>query len=394
MKSFYTKYKTSLWVSFVISLLLSFFCYFFNNWDYPFRVDTLTYSLIEHHFPSSVSTIQEMDDVVFVNIAHDKMLIPAGRDGLGRIAITDRRKLSEFLAKLKADSINYKQIVLDIRFEYGGSGYDSSLTEQLLNTRDVTIAKHWDLANDCPFKLMDKRLNSIARYADFGSSISNSGFTKYSFLQEGERSIALEMYYKATKRDIHKFGWFYFDKWFCQNAPFLIFHSGIEDNSTLTYFDLGELLSDENLWFFFLQIADNSFLFIGDITENDIHDTYNGSMPGPIIHYQAFKKLLSKSHLINWDSIIIFVFYCLISFLILQQLYSTKTRWKFLLWVEGKPYLYFIITLLGFGFVLLLLSVFLYLKFEKAYNIFIPTLFFTLLNTTIRAINTYKKNKI
>ncbi len=389
MRDFFHNNKNNLLISGIVSVVISLICYCINNLDYPFKVDTFAFSLYDHCWPFKSADDDTFEDVVFINTSYDKMIIQAGPDSTSRTAITDRKKIAEFLSRVK--DIKYRQLFIDIRFEEPDrSPYDSLLAERILETRNIIIPKHWNLEKNTSYKTIDNRLDSIARFGDFGSSKISSGFYKYTYLQEDENSIAMEMYHKSTNRNIKKFGIFYFDGWrLCQNSQFLVFNPQKEEEPDFE-FNLGAILYDEEIWLLFQTVAERNVVVVGNMQE-DKHDTYLGSRPGPHIHYMGYKNLIKGNHITSgWVKLAIFLLYFIISLTILQNLLEKDKRFKIIQWIEKKPFVYFFYSLLGFGTMLLIFSFLLYGICGIAYNIFIPSLIFTVGNYVVQFIVMYR----
>lgn len=385
-------------LSIAISLVILILCYLFNNIAYPMFLSTEKYSLLEYFNPKE----QDIDDAIFVNVSYDKMLIADTvevPDTNRKRAITDRKRLLDFLKKV--ESTNYRHLFLDIRFEQNEySEYDSALTIQLLRMRDVAIAKHWDLNNGGPYPMTDSRMEPLGFYCDFDESKSNSGFYKYRYLQNGESSIAMEMYRHATNRSITKHGLLYFDGCkLCQNALFLTIHTSMEnewqeDNNeignTEFYFHLSELIFDSITWNRFRDDVSGKYLIIGDMKE-DLHDTYAHAQPGAYLHYLGYKSLLERKHIVRWYYVLfLFLFYTFIIYIILQGVRKETIHWSPFKWIAQRPLIHFLCSLLGYGFILSLLSSLLYLLGDKAYNITIPSLTFALLSNLVQFIKIRK----
>lgn len=390
--------KNKLWnkqilLSIAISLVILMLCYLFNNIAYPMSLSSEKYSFLEYFNPKE----QDIDDAVFVNVSYDKMLISDTvevPDTNRKRAITDRKRLLDFLKKV--ENTNYRHIFLDIRFEQNEySEYDSALTMQLLRMRDVAIAKHWDLINRCPYPMTDSLMEPLGFFCDFDESKSKSGFYKYRYLQNGEGSIALEMYRHATNRNITKHGPFYFDGCkLCQNALFLTIHTSMEcewqEDNTQNYFHLSELIFDSITWTRFRDDISGKYLIIGDMKE-DLHDTYAHAQPGAYLHYLGFKSLMEKKHIVRWYYVLfLLLFYTFIIYIILQGLRKETIRWNPLKWIVQRPLIHFLCSLLGYGFILSLLSSLIYLFGDKAYNITIPSLTFALLSNIVQFIKMRK----
>lgn len=384
-------HDTHVWASLAVAVVILCLCYLFNNIAYSPFLSTTKYTLFESIYRTTHSTDNATDDVVFINVSYDKMLITDTvevPDTNRKRAVTDRKRLLDFLKMV--EKTNYRYLFLDIRFEKNEcSPYDSALTDQLLRMRDVAIAKHWDLDSNRPFPMTDSRMEPLGFYCDFDESKSNAGFYKYQYLQKGGNSIALEMYRHETARSITRHGLLYFDGCkLCHNARFLTIHTSMEneyqDDYEQNYWHLPDLLFDTLCWNSFRDDVSGKYLIVGDMKE-DLHDTYAHAQPGAYLHYLGFKSLMDKKHIVKWwyTLLLLLVYFC-IGYTILQRLRKENTRWRPLQWITQRPLLHFLYSLLGYGALLFALSALLYLFCDIAYNITIPSFCFALLSNYVQ----------
>ncbi len=80
-------------------------------------------------------------------------------------------------------------------------------------------------------------------------------------------------------------------------------------------------------------------VLIGDF-DADVHDTYVGPLPGPLIHYYAYRDLKRGHHIFGlWSTIVIWLVYFAISYVLLKGLFDsaeatgsatheTRKRWR------------------------------------------------------------------
>ncbi len=388
-------HDTHVWWSLGIAIAILCLCYLFNNIAYSPRLSTNKYTHFEHFYRAH-NIGADLDDVVFVNVSYDKMLIPGMKEQPGMVpvidtnrkcSITDRKRLLDFLKRVENTDYNY--LLIDLLFildgKSGHTEYDSELTEQLLKMRNVAIAKHWDMDNNRPYPMTDSRMEPLGCYCDFIESKSNAGFRNYQYLQHGENSIALQLYNHATNRSITRHGLLYFDGCrLCQNARFLTIHTSLEnewqDEIWHNYQNMTDLLYDTNHWNSFRDHINGKYLIVGDMKE-DLHDTYANAQPGAYLHYLGFTSLLHGKHFIPWwYRILLLVVYFFIIYTILQGLRKVDTHRRPLRWISQRPLLHFLCSLLGYGVILLILSALLYLFFDIAYNVMIPSICFALIS--------------
>lgn len=371
---------TSAIIAFVICLL----CYLMNNCPFPYWDSLNNYCWIEYFITNNTPEEKEFDDAFFINISYDKQLVDYEYDEgnlTGKKDITERAKLLRFL-QIAQRTNTYKYIFLDIRFEKGTSTpEDSLLFATLASMRDVIYSKHSDIEN------LEISNTPKAAINDYFTSIVSTNFTRYQFLQNGTESLPLRMYLEThpDHSTIKQFGWFYFaDGKLCQNSPFIRIEKDFNDIPRKIgeppYYDLGPVLLDEELYdeSDFIYDLKDKIVVVGDFVE-DNHDTYRGTQPGPYLVYLAYKELENGEHYVSWLFILFtYVLYFVISLFILNNM-SLATYFSFL----KSRTLIFVANLFGYGAILTLCSIILYIAFKTIFNIFFPSLIFSILSLVV-----------
>ena len=131
----------------------------------------------------------------------------------------------------------------------------------------------------------------------------------------------------------------------------------------------------------------DKIIIVGDFV-NDLHDTYTGLQPGPYLVYLAYKELAVGKHFVSWLFICFMIFvYMIISMFILNR----KTLWSFIPLFNrvNSKFVHFVLNLIGYSTVLVAISIILFICFRTVYNIFFPSLFFSLITLII----SYKSQK-
>lgn len=318
---------------------------------------------------------EHYEDALFINTAYDKDLARVqsyeSDEILGNGVVTDRNKLCRLLHTL--DSIgNYRLIFLDIRFEKEyTTPYDSALFAQILSTPRIIVAHHSNV------NIADSSLLENTAYNDYYSTIVATNFTRYQYLQSGgNHSVALTMHNMLNKKDIikHWGGLYYTDEegCLCKNSIFITnikdFSHQIDDNEELRWYNMGkdlQYLTSED----FSNLIKDKLIFICNMV-SDTHDTFAGMTPGAVITYKAYKILEKGKHRIGRmmviTSILLFVLYFVIG-------YFTINRKKVLPHFKSKT-VNFIISFIGWGLLLKLISISAYMFLGQSFNIFVPTL--------------------
>lgn len=326
-------------------------------------------------------------------------LVNTGLDGVsvstqgGHTTISDREKIAQFLNR--ADSLGtYKMIVLDLVFyDSFQTTADTILASAIERTPRVVCVKTRDMNGNEPRTLIDD-IDVKKAYNDYGFSFIQSGFTKYQYLQYGEHpSLALAMLEEITPESIRvrKFGPLYFHKGrLFRNSPVLPLRSNLcsydmDGNFKFSGCSLGEGYLNEKDESFALDIQ-NEIIIIGDFN-NDVHDTYVGSVPGSLLTCEAYEYLLQGRTIYPWWMVILIIFvYASISFAI-----TVNFKGK----VKMRLMKYQVITLVAsyfsYSMLLSLISIVLYLRMNVILETAFASLIFSLLPQILVVYNLLKE---
>lgn len=335
------------------------------------------------------------DDVLLVNVTYDKQLVDYARDGipLGQYAITDRKKLLDFLRLAKAAN-NYKYILLDVIFEKGiESPYDSALFRQIASMQRIVIPVH----KDTP--LQDTVLYQKAACADYTVTWKETNFMRFKYLWNNLPSIPLKMYQDLDGKTISKHGFLYMSNgWLCQNGLTLQFPikitSDIDEGDVKMKFNvlqLGvDLIALDSITPISNEIKDK-IVVIGDFY-TDVHDTYVGSQAGSIICLNAYYALQRGDHILFGKLGLRLVFYILVAFVyfIMTLYYLTGVSLSSLtesLWLKS------IISFGGIGLLYWVMAILGYIFFDTIYNLWIPITFFSVFSFIINIYSRIKDMK-
>ena len=383
MKRFAINQKKNLLISFGLALIITILCYFLNNCPYPYWDSLNKLSWLEYFLSNTVPEKNDRSDAFFINVSYDRQVVDytySNGNLQGSIDITNRETLLNFLKKAeKANS--YKYIFLDIRFEKGiETPTDSALFAQIGKMRDISYSSHSDLQNN------DKAILSKAAINDYFTTLTSSSFTRYQFVQNGQPSVPLRIFMAVDSihnKTIKQWGpFFYSDGKLCQNSPFMRipedFWVGHEEDGHQNYYDLGPLLLttyEDKDWE--IEMKDK-IVIVGNFVD-DLHDTYGGFQPGSYLIYLAYKELCNGKQFVSWGFMgLMLIIYIFILFFILNR----KTVWGFIpiiRKIENKSAL-FVMNLIGYSTVLSLLTIVLYMFFNTTYNIFFPSLVFSIVS--------------
>lgn len=314
--------KKRLYVSLALAVLLVVCDYLIANFTFPvlnsaddYHLTTYLSSLITKR-----DTVNPFDRVVCVNMAMEKELVEITDDfgdPMGNAAVTSREMLDTIVNI--ARHAGASGILVDVRFSDGlKAPGDSALFADMARTEGLVVSRHReeDFGNT-PAVIMPK-----AAMADYRGQ-KGAGFSRYELLQDDSPSVAAEMWRHTSGHRITRFGPLYFDNGrLCYNCPFITFPmtaaSGITEEGEILYPYLrSQLLSaysrDE-----LMAMMKEKTVVIGDF-DNDVHDTYVGSVPGPMLSYFAYDTLRRGDHLVKFfPQLLLLIIYWLMIFSILS----------------------------------------------------------------------------
>ncbi|MBQ7663776.1 MAG: hypothetical protein IJS43_00960 [Bacteroidaceae bacterium] len=381
-----------------LSALITILCYLMNNCPYPYWDSLDKFTWMEYFLSNIKPDSTDTSDALFINISHDKQIVDVnfvrhlgdpgykGEDytfrsdtfGLhGTIDITNRETLLNFLKKAEKAG-TYKYIFLDIRFEENiNTKTDSLLHAQISRMRNVAYSTHSDIKDH------EQADHSKAAINDYFTTRINTSFTRWQYLQDGKKSTPLLIYTSVDtihNKTIKKWGPFYYSNGqLCQNSPFMRIPEDFRKVACYKYLDLGpEILTDwadNDIW---EQRLRDKVVFVGNY-EEDVHDTYNGKQPGSYLIYLAYKELCEGRHLVSWKSIgFLFVIYVIISIFIMNR----KSIWQYIPRIKNikNKLTLFVLDMFGYASLLSLLSIVFYVWFNDIYNVFFPSLIFSVLS--------------
>lgn len=306
------------------AVFVLFLCYLLGNIPYSLG-DEEQYIQRLHIVKEYISSSQTVlpTTLLPINVAYDKQLIEwTDEYGLpvGKQVITDREKLLRFL-QIARETNNYRYIMLDVVFEPDvHTDIDSLLFATIANTDRLVIPRHKD------DELTDSLLLSKLAYADYRTSINEGNFVKYQYINNDMVSMAWKMYADCTGMEYSHWGPFYFSNGrLCNSCLFLNFtvmpgEGSYTPNGEKIFYNIGIDILDQAKNIDYSTFLRNKVIIIGDLTENDIHDTYAGPMSGSYINYNAFLALMDGKHYVDWPSMtVLFIIYFFISLFLLSN---------------------------------------------------------------------------
>lgn len=381
-----------------IAAVLLCLSYLFNSLPYSFGGDVSAQVWTERiGFIFNGRSNHLPDSIALVNVAYDKTLVDYDgrlystpgdnrRAPSGRIALTDRRKLLDFLKAAKG--ADYKYIMLDVRFDddIESDSVSLALFGLIGSMERIAFAVHEgsDPVADAP---LDK-----AAFGDYNITAFESNAVKYPIVHGERPSMAAAMYSALDGGSISTFGPLTFDRGaLCLRSLFLdypvrVFDRAVESDGLMPadyyYMNLGvDLLADPDSIARIRDYVDGRIVVIGDF-DNDVHDTSIGQLAGSLINLNAYISLSQGRHKISWPYVVmLFAIYSLIALCLIKR--QSPVDMIPALRRRKSTALRFLFSLVGFSVVLSLLSLLLYLAAGIIYSIVLPSLYFSLISLWI-----------
>jgi hypothetical protein len=352
----------------------------------------------------------DWNNVLCVNVSYDKTMVQVVDDfgdTVGRTSITDRDSLLKFLRII--EGADYKEVFIDVRFPK----YIEGSTQYTLKSEPITTATLFSqikkmrntlVANHAGMEIEDSSLLAKSAIADYGVTIF-TGFARYEYLQDAGQSVALRMYMDIDKRSLRSFGFLACDGWhLCRNAQFVhvpkdvVSAQRIENEVEVQNYPLlSSQIFRYNTPDEIQKIVNGKVVLIGDF-DNDMHTTYAGNVPGPILNYLAYKELHEGRHLMGWFEIVRLFFFACILYVILvpnNLIKGTFHRINIMKHFFGKwPLIRFLLSFLGISFLIACFKIFVaWWWFGISMSVFVPSLMLTIINEIHRYKSEYSPIK-
>lgn len=388
--------RKTLGVSLLVSLAITIFSYVVGNSIHPMAGEYAAQKQIADFKKFlGVQMGNVPDSILFINVCYDKELVPYEEEGMpvGQAPITDREKLLKLLTAAK-EAGNYRYIFLDVLFDKAfETPVDSALYATIMSMDRITIPQH----KGTP--LADDRLYRKAANADYSVTWKQLTFAHYQFLHDDSiPSVALKMY--ADRNHLEDGGivphwgglWYTDNGRLCKNGITLFINVSI--NGSLldeegqmrerNYIYLGaDLLDMDEVVPVKEQIADK-ILVIGDF-KSDTHTTYVGAQPGSACCINAYIMLMQGKHYVNWLNILImFIIYTTVG-----TFYLRGTSFQSLF---DNPWLGVLMSFLSTATLFLVIAVIAFWH-DIAFNMWVPTTIYSLIDTYVQKRNIFKNKK-
>ncbi|HRY31623.1 MAG TPA: CHASE2 domain-containing protein [Bacteroidales bacterium] len=331
------------------------------------------------HFLLGREDAWPVEDYLFIDLAYQKSLVDKiSGEGyvVGRKAITDRNKVRTFLEMINRSGASYRFILLDVFFE-DPSPEDSLLQAELDRHPRLIIPYHLS-PQGTPRLPLFKAQSGLADYSSM-----EKHFLKYSLVSDTCRSLPLVMHERISGERMTKGSlWWYLGEKRVFNTfilPFFIRkHQLSSENSGISYMYLEDFfhLGDPD---FIAELVKDRILVLGDFSEQDFHPTIMGEQPGALILTNVYQSLRSGINTITLP----FLLYLSGMFLLLSLLLvfpHERIRNSGLFRRLGKARMnwitHLIFSLLGWFFLLFLISFLSTLFFHISLSILLLSFYF------------------
>lgn len=388
--------------SIVNAIVLMLVCYFMDNWSFSlFSGPSVGQRIEQVKTISGIKTDRIPDDYVFINTAYDRQLVTVLDEyGFpeGEIDITHRGKLAEFINSLDG---RHKYVMMDILIsDRYLSDDDSLLVASILNQDRIGIAR------SATADLLDERLIPKAGYIDYSTDIFESNFVKYEFLKDGKATLPYMAFIEENPEEQFKtIGPFYFRngqlarKSLILRFPIRLFEDSTSEGESSdesfmqekVIYNLGADILDMGVDI--PSLVKDKIVVIGDFSEDDFHDTYMGPIAGPVINLNALEALRNRELEIPWWIVVgLFVLYFAITYLIFKPWLFDRfvDRWMAKTLKRSKV-LGFLLSFAGYSVIFFIIAAVIYLTSGYDINVFIPSIWFTILSGIKKYIS-YAKN--
>ena len=309
-----------------------------------------------------------------VNIGFDREMVEAYDEfgiPVGERPVVSRRRLAQFLKSI--EGCDYKSIILDVQFFKTDAGEaDSALFSTINSLPRILVSSNDD--DDAEVAILPDRLAS----SEYNTSFDEGNFVKYRYDHDNVKDMALATYNMRNNCDVSLAGYFPTDRGRLASGTLALWmpyniESGYDSEGEKTYYNLGADLLDVYSPDELAELVSGKTIVIGDYSGGDSHDTYTGSVAGPVILINAVIALEQHRHIINWRWMgLFFVVYV---FLTLMLIYDPARLLPEKL--SKSKILNLIVSGLSFGMVILALNVIMYLCTGVIYDLYYPTLWLT-----------------
>lgn len=311
-----------------------------------------------------------------VNIGYDREMVMALDEfgiPVGERPVVSRERLARFLEML--EGADYKNIIVDVQFFKADAGEaDSALFAAINRMPRILVSANDD--EDAETAISPAILAS----SEYNVSLGEDNFVKYRYDHGEVQDMALSTYNLRNNSEVSLGGLFPADRGRLASgtlALWMPYHveSGYDAEGEKTYYNLGadllDVYSPEEL----AGLVAGKTIVIGDYSGGDDHDTYTGSVAGPVILINAVLALEQHRHIISWWWLgIFFVVYLLLTLMLIYD----PARILPEKWGESKI-MNLIVSGLSFGLVVLLVNVVMYLCTGVIYDLYFPVLWLTAL---------------
>lgn len=310
---FCKKYKIIL-CSFAGAVVVSTACWVRDNipTTYFDSLDALSYSKYFHSHKEL-----KYDSVCFLDISnyHQTSKVEIDKSfSDGDLVITRRNKLIQFLDTIK--TVKYKFLFIDLFFDSLTYNDNTEIFEKISDLDNILVCSTPEGVEEDPRFLALSAPNSyyVPHFA--------AGHTRPYFIRDGyKQSVPVRMYNALHSNDSIMIPdgkcWYDFKflgdsvriplKRFYRNSP-ITFIPYIDDMNKPNwgFWDIYEDIDD------YFSELEGKIVIVGDMYRDDLHSTYVGSIPGPVLTYLQYVSLQKRSYYEICNCLLFIVFFVFI----------------------------------------------------------------------------------
>ncbi len=386
-----------IWLPLGVAFAMMAISYLISNMSWTIGNEKTIISKFEYRRQHRRQQLPSEDtSALFINVSHDRQLVPYYDTVIGIAGtnpIVDRSKLLKLLQALEEDT-SYRYVILDVLFDtVSHTPSDSALFSTIARMQRIVVP--CDTAAKAIPLLQPK-----SGLAIYHTSLVETDFLKYPYLIGDSASMALHVYEELCQnRTLRRYGPLYMDRWPAHRCvaltfdalPNHIYNLGAEIlKDSLAPGEAGMGLIYDSV--FKEKCVRDKYVVIGSFEGDDMHNTYLGMLPGPVINYNAALTLLRGGHMVNpWVAVLMFLLY----YVICLTIFNSWTLTGKLLDNKYAPIrvLGIILTLINYSVWLSAFCIFAYVRFDVICDVYIIASLFALIEVVTRIVKIVLKKK-
>lgn len=332
----------------------------------------------------------DLDGACFIDISNYHELVEVSFDRSdGDVVVTNRNVLISFLQKI--ENINYRFLFIDLYFDKLGSDSSSiALANQIKKMKNVLVCRHPEQLKE------DTSFHNMSAVNGYYEPRFSAGHTRGLFIKDGkDPTIPIQMYNILNPSDTIPFPKSWWSINLLGDSVYIPKNIGFR-NSLITYVPyLGDMQNPE--WGFrdivmdtlkYLPKIEGNIVIVGDMySGDDMHATYAGKIPGPVLTYFQYLSLMDRDRITYFKLALLLLYILMIWGRIhisknsdkIDNFVKNQIKGKKIISFFGSSIWVFITSFIGYSLVFGAISWFMMDFFSFAYSTFVPALSFSML---------------